>query len=91
MLSFFADEGDTRSPASADSSTSCASSSTAASTIDFTTKLPEWMTIGEHVLLRKSNYSGTIAFIGTIDFASGVWIGVELDAPVGKNEFVLYI
>ena len=46
------------------------------------------MTIGEHVLLRKSNYSGTIAFIGTIDFASGVWIGVELDAPVGNNIYL---
>ena len=49
------------------------------------------MTIGEHVLLRKSNYSGTIAFIGKIDFASGLWIGVELDAPVGKDHFMICI
>ena len=44
------------------------------------------MTVGEHILLRKSNLSGTIAYIGPIDFASGMWIGIELDAPVGKNQ-----
>ena len=39
---------------------------------------------GERILLRKSNLSGTIAYIGTIEFASGIWIGIELDVPVGK-------
>ena len=79
------DESEIRSPASVDSSTSCTSSNNAASTSEFVTNLPDWMTVGEHILLRKSNLSGTIAYIGPIDFASGMWIGIELDAPVGKN------
>lgn len=48
--------------------------------------LPEWMVCGESVILRQSNYSGIIAFIGTTEFASGLWIGIELDAPLGKYE-----
>ena len=46
--------------------------------------LPPWMVCGESVILRQSNYSGIIAFIGATDFASGLWIGIELDAPLGK-------
>ena len=46
--------------------------------------LPEWMVCGESVILRQSNYSGIIAFIGATDFATGLWIGIELDAPLGK-------
>ena len=45
--------------------------------------LPEWMVCGESVILRQSNYSGIIAFIGATDFATGLWIGIELDAPLG--------
>ena len=46
--------------------------------------LPEWMVTGESILLRQTNYSGTISFIGTTDFAPGIWIGIALDAPLGK-------
>ena len=56
--------------------------------------LPEWMVCGESVVLRQSNYSGIIAFIGTTDFASGLWIGIELDAPLGNvlhNPMVYYV
>ena len=45
--------------------------------------LPPWMVCGESVILRQSNYSGIIAFIGATEFATGLWIGVELDAPLG--------
>lgn len=45
--------------------------------------LPEWIVVGESVLIRPYNSSGVISFIGTTEFATGVWIGVELDAPTG--------
>ena len=47
---------------------------------------------GERILLRKSNLSGTIAYIGPIEFASGTWIGIELDVPVGKlkDKFIAF-
>lgn len=48
--------------------------------------VPEWVTLGESVLIRPYNSSGVIAYIGGTDFASGTWIGVELDAPKGKND-----
>jgi dynactin complex subunit len=41
------------------------------------------MVCGESIILRQSNYSGIIAFIGATEFASGLWIGIELDAPLG--------
>lgn len=46
--------------------------------------LPDWMVTGESILLRQTNYSGVIAFVGTTDFAAGLWVGIVLDAPLGK-------
>ena len=51
--------------------------------------LPPWMVCGESVILRQSNYSGIIAFIGATEFASGLWVGVELDAPLGTFTYFL--
>uniref|UniRef100_T1J0U1 Kinesin-like protein KIF13A n=1 Tax=Strigamia maritima TaxID=126957 RepID=T1J0U1_STRMM len=48
--------------------------------------LPNWMQMGESILVRPYNYSGIISFIGPTAFASGVWIGVELDMSSGKND-----
>ena len=47
--------------------------------------LPEWMTVGESVLIRPYNWSGVISFVGATQFASGTWIGVTLDASTGKT------
>ena len=50
------------------------------------TPLPDWVVIGESVLVRPYSYSGVIAYVGPTEFASGTWIGIELDAPTGKND-----
>jgi len=49
------------------------------------TPLPDWIVVGESVLVRPYSYSGVIAYVGPTEFASGTWIGVELDAPTGKK------
>ncbi|XP_026738887.1 kinesin-like protein KIF13A isoform X3 [Trichoplusia ni] len=48
--------------------------------------LQPWMTVGESVQLRLSSSTGIIAYAGPTHFASGTWIGIELDAPTGKND-----
>ncbi|XP_053981065.1 kinesin-like protein KIF13B isoform X8 [Hylaeus volcanicus] len=50
------------------------------------TPLPDWVVVGESVLVRPYSYSGVIAYVGPTEFASGSWIGIELDAPTGKND-----
>lgn len=52
------------------------------------TPLPDWVIVGESVLVRPYSYSGVIAYVGPTEFASGIWIGVELDAPTGMDKFI---
>ena len=40
--------------------------------------------LGDRVVLRS--LAGTVRFIGETQFAAGIWIGVELDEPLGKND-----
>ncbi|KAJ0056298.1 hypothetical protein NL108_004575 [Boleophthalmus pectinirostris] len=47
--------------------------------------LPDWLTEGAYVTVG-SNKAGTVRFVGLTQFAEGVWVGVELDTPVGKND-----
>ncbi|KAK2853485.1 hypothetical protein Q5P01_006146 [Channa striata] len=47
--------------------------------------LPEWLTEGAYVTVG-SNKAGTVRYVGVTQFAEGVWVGVELDTPVGKND-----
>lgn len=46
--------------------------------------LPDWVVIGESVMVRPYSYCGVIAYVGPTEFATGTWIGVELDAPTGR-------
>lgn len=36
--------------------------------------------------LPSDSQTGTLRFCGTTEFASGQWVGVELDEPEGKND-----
>lgn len=45
--------------------------------------LPDWLTEGAHVIVG-GNKAGTVRYVGMTQFAEGVWVGVELDTPVGR-------
>ncbi|CAI5683074.1 unnamed protein product [Oreochromis niloticus] len=47
--------------------------------------LPEWLKEGEFVSVG-ANKSGTVRYLGPTDFAEGIWVGVELEVPAGKND-----
>eukprot|EP00930_Biecheleria_cincta_P028740 TRINITY_DN20040_c0_g1_i1.p1 TRINITY_DN20040_c0_g1~~TRINITY_DN20040_c0_g1_i1.p1 ORF type:complete len:1338 (+),score=333.29 TRINITY_DN20040_c0_g1_i1:210-4223(+) len=40
--------------------------------------------VGQRVLV--SNRHGTVRFAGKTEFAAGVWVGIELDEAVGRND-----
>lgn len=41
---------------------------------------------GSQVLLSSSSEMAIIRYIGPTDFAPGVWLGLELRSPKGKND-----
>ncbi|KTF77313.1 hypothetical protein cypCar_00044307 [Cyprinus carpio] len=46
-------------------------------------QLPDWMAPGEQVWVGKR--SGTVHYVGGVEFAKGIWVGVELHLAVGKH------
>ena len=41
--------------------------------------------VGDRVRLGKSSL-GTARYVGPVSYANGLFVGVELDAPTGKND-----
>lgn len=65
-----------------------ASSSTASTAED---EVPESFKVGARCIVDLSGSGsnqrkGTVGFVGTTKFATGTWVGVEYDEPVGKND-----
>lgn len=48
-------------------------------------QLPDWMAPGEQVWVGKRR--GTVHYVGGVEFAKGIWIGVKLDMAVGECLF----
>ncbi|CAG8824394.1 14191_t:CDS:2, partial [Dentiscutata erythropus] len=54
-----------------------------------TTPNPD-ISVGRRVILpTKNNAPGIIQFLGETEFAKGIWVGIELDNAVGKNNGVV--
>lgn len=41
--------------------------------------------IGERVIVSGGK-QGIVRFLGPTEFAQGIWAGIELDGPTGKND-----
>ncbi|XP_062925963.1 kinesin-like protein KIF13A isoform X2 [Mobula hypostoma] len=47
--------------------------------------LPSWIILGGRTSVGNDK-NGTIRYVGTVDFSTGIWVGVELDTPAGKHQ-----
>uniref|UniRef100_A0A2H6NCX9 CAP-Gly domain-containing protein n=1 Tax=Micrurus carvalhoi TaxID=3147026 RepID=A0A2H6NCX9_9SAUR len=43
-----------------------------------------WFAVGEQVYV-DDNKSGTVRYIGPVDFSTGTWVGIELHVQMGKH------
>ncbi|XP_075716983.1 kinesin-like protein KIF13B isoform X2 [Rhinoderma darwinii] len=48
-------------------------------------EVSEWLKEGEYVTVG-TNKNGIVRYVGPTDFQEGMWVGVELDLPAGKND-----
>ncbi|CAK5062446.1 unnamed protein product [Meloidogyne enterolobii] len=45
----------------------------------------ENLKLGDQVKMKTGGRAGVVAFVGPTDFQAGIWIGVILERPEGKN------
>lgn len=60
--------------------------STAVSSPLPTSEVQVCLHVGMQVLLSSANEMAFIRYLGTADFAPGLWLGLELRSPKGKND-----
>ena len=62
--------------------------------VDPSSLIPKERHLGKRVLVvmgkERKEKRGTLRFIGGTEFAEGMWCGVELDGPTGKNNGSVY-
>lgn len=46
---------------------------------------PRELKVGQRVEVTGKNLQGKVAYVGRTNFAAGLWYGVVLDEPLGKN------
>lgn len=44
------------------------------------------LAVGQRVVYEPKGFTGTIRYLGLASFSTGFWVGIELDAPDGKND-----
>uniref|UniRef100_A0A8C5WZ12 Kinesin family member 13A n=1 Tax=Laticauda laticaudata TaxID=8630 RepID=A0A8C5WZ12_LATLA len=44
-----------------------------------------WLAVGEQVYV-DDNKTGTVRYIGPVDFSTGTWVGIELHVQMGKHD-----
>ncbi|KAF9960329.1 CAP-Gly domain-containing linker protein 4 [Mortierella alpina] len=46
----------------------------------------EGIELGDRVVVESMGLTGYLRFVGTAAFKTGIWAGIELDTPTGKND-----
>ncbi|KAG0378443.1 hypothetical protein BGX24_003844 [Mortierella sp. AD032] len=49
-------------------------------------QLPPSLELGDRVAVESMGLTGYLRFVGPAQFKTGIWAGIELDTPTGKND-----